>query len=356
MTEYVNKVREQFPLIGNFTYLDSGATSLKPISVVERVRIGMEKGYSSYELSKAKDNIANFFGCGPQNLHFTHGTTHSINYLARLLKLEEGDEIIISQMEHHANIVPWQELCRAKKAILKVAQIGSESILKIEDLKKLLSHKTKLVSFVDTSNVLGSSNPCREIVREAKKVGALTLVDGAQAAPHFRRDLLKMGCDFFVCSAHKMYGPTGVGLLYSREVIDLPSMDIFPPYILGFEESIKFLKENRSFIEEHEADLLNYGEEKFKNSKYRLIGSSNSRSIPLFSFTIAGIHPHDISTILNGNNICVRGGHMCAQPLVNSYGLPAVTRASLSFYNTRQELDLLFRCLGEAERIFNGNK
>lgn len=345
----IDRIRDQFPLTKNFIYLDNGATSLKPLCSINRLENDLKNSSTKYDIDKAHEYISKFFNS--PITYLTQGTTQGLNMIARTIKLNQGDEIILSEMEHHANIVPWQELCKRSGAVLKVIPLNMDGTLSVEKYLNLISPKTKVVSIIHISNVLGSLSPHERILEEARRVGALTILDGAQSAPHQRIDFQKLNCDFFLCSAHKLYGPTGLGIVCSREKIDLSAIEIPPYYITSFQESLRFLNANREFIEDQERELMEYFASKINNN-INLLGNISDKAIPLYSFTLKGIHPHDVATILGEGKICVRAGHMCAQPLINFFGISAASRASLSFYNTKREIDALFEGIERVKGTF----
>jgi len=383
----LEKIRSDFPFFekSETVYFDNGATTLKPKSVIDEVvyhykneSVNVNRGV--YKLSQ---NITEKFdetrkatqmfinAEHREEIIFTKGTTDSINLLAlsygELLK--EGDEVIISEMEHHANFVPWQMLRDRKKIVLKMIPVDDNGELIYEEYLKLLTDKTKIVSVAWVSNLLGTINNVEQIVKDAHKVGAIVSIDGAQAVPHLKIDVQKMDIDFLSFSAHKMYGPTGVGVLYGKKELleimppvfgggdmidvvrlekstytDLPHrLEAGTPNIAGviaFKKSIEYL-ENIGFdiISKVEDDLLNYAMDKLKKFKdLRVIGTSKHKSA-VISFVIEGVHVQDIGMLLDEKNVAVRTGHHCAQPVLHKFNLKATARASFSFYNTKKEID-----------------
>jgi len=296
--------------------------------------------------------------------------------------VEKGDEIIISQMEHHANIVPWQTICEERGAVLKVIPINDDGELMMDEYRGLLSDKTKLVAVTHISNVLGTINPIREIADLAHSAGAKLLVDGAQSAPHTRIDVREMDCDFFVFSSHKMYGPSGVGVLYGR----LEILREMPPYVTGGDMILTVTLEKSSFaspparfeagtppvsqvmgleaaidflesigweeIERHENELLEYGTELLSGIEGLTIIGTAKHKASIISFKLANAHPHDVVTLLDQDGLALRGGHHCAQPTMQRFDVPATTRASMGIYNRKEELDVLAEGIRKVIEVF----
>jgi cysteine desulfurase/selenocysteine lyase len=387
----VREIREQFPALRqliygkNLIYFDNGATSQKPQVVLEAinryyskdnanihrgVHFMSQKATTEYE--EARSIIQKYLNARKsEEIIFTKGTTDGINLVAfsygELLK--EGDEILITAMEHHSNIVPWQMLCERRGLVLKVAPINKKGELIIEEFDKLLSNKTKLVAITHISNTLGTINPVKELAQKAHAVGAKILVDGAQSIQHMPVDVKDMDCDFFVFSSHKVFGPTGIGVLYGKE--DL--LDRMPPYQGGgdmiskvtferttynelpfkFEagtphiaggiclgEAIKFLSGlDIEAVMRHEKELADYAQDMLDTFEgVQIIGEAKKKT-SVVSFVHEDIHPFDIGTLLDKQGIAVRTGHHCTQPLMDFFGIPGTVRASFAFYNTRQEVD-----------------
>ncbi|MBI3813492.1 MAG: cysteine desulfurase [Nitrospinae bacterium] len=402
----MEKIRADFPMLSvkvrgkPYIYLDNAATTHKPLSVIEGIRrfdseeyatvrrgaylLG-EKATSMFE--SVRERVARFINAeNPSEIVFTSGTTQSINLVAYSFGrkfIGSGDEVIISHIEHHANILPWQILCSEKDAKLKVIPVADNGELIMEEYEKLLSEKTKIVAVTHASNVLGTIPPVREIVGLAKKVGAKTLIDGAQAAPHIKVDVKGLGCDFYVFSGHKMYGPTGVGVLYGRREV----LETMPPYITGGEMIVTVTMEKSTYakppmrfeagtppvsqviglgyaidyinsigmdrIQAHEHELLEYATATLgKIPGLTIIGNAREKAA-LISFTLKNAHPHDVITILDEYGIAVRGGHHCAQPVMQRFGVPATTRASFSFYNKKEEIDALVEGLKKVIVFFS---
>jgi cysteine desulfurase/selenocysteine lyase len=294
-----------------------------------------------------------------------------------------GDEIIISTMEHHSNIVPWQVLCEEKKAILKIIPINNKGELLVDEYKKLLTSKTKLVSIVHVSNALGTINPVSQLISSAHKAGALVLVDGAQSSVHLDIDVQQMDCDFFVFSAHKLYGPTGVGVLYGKKEL-LEAMPVFQgggemikevtfekttyndlPYkyeagtpniadVIALAAALEFINQTgKGNIRKHEEELLQYATGLLEEIPgLRIVGTAKEK-IGIVSFVIDKIHPQDLGILLDNRGIAVRTGHHCTQPLMNRFGIPGTTRASFAVYNTKEEIDELATGLGKAIKMLS---
>ncbi|MBR9707101.1 MAG: cysteine desulfurase [Candidatus Diapherotrites archaeon] len=395
---------KDFPILNEqvngkqLVYLDNGATSLTPEPVLQamneyyhkfnaNVHRGIhslsEKATEKYDNAHAK--IAKFINANSDEIIFTRGTTEALNLLAYSLTndLTEGDEILVSEMEHHANLVPWQQLAKQKGLKLKYIKVNSEGEL---DFKKVITDKTKIVSVTGMSNVLGTINPVKEIAKIAHEHGALLIVDAAQSVPHLPTDVKDLDCDFLTFSGHKMAGPTGIGVLYGKKEL----LDKMQPFMYGgdmikevtFKDStwsdapLKFeagtpsiaeaiglaaaidylTKVGMDWIQEHEQEITKYALEKLQSiDGLTLYGPKNSEKRgSVFSFTLKGIHAHDIAEILNQEGIAIRPGHMCAMPLVTQVlKQPAVARASFYFYNTKEEVDKLVNGLEECKKVFN---
>lgn len=399
-------LRQQFPILNRevkghpLVYFDNAATSQKPRAVID----SLVNYYSNYnanihrgihtlaeEATRAyestRDAVQQYIHAGSrEEIIFTRGTTESINLVAYAWgrqNIREGDEIIISAMEHHSNIVPWQILCEEKKAVLKVIPITDEGELILDEFRKLLSPQTKLVSIVHASNALGTINPVKRIIEWAHQAGALVLVDGAQSSVHLDIDVQAMDCDFFALSSHKMYGPTGVGVLYGKKEI-LESMPPFQgggemikevsflkttynelPYkyeagtpniadTIAFKAAIDFVgRWGKDKIRKHEEDLLEYATKSLSEiKKLRIIGQAREK-VSVVSFYIDGTHPQDIGILLDNRGIAVRTGHHCTQPLMDRLCLPGTVRASFAAYNTREEIDSLLLGLEKTIRMLS---
>ena len=400
----VTAIREDFPILKRevngkpLVYLDNGATAQKPKAVIDAltryysnensnihrgVHTLSQEATSAYEVAREKMQA---FITAPEKetVIFTKGTTDGINLLAFSLGrefIQEGDEIVISAMEHHSNIVPWQMLCEQKKAVLKIAPINEQGEIIIEEYQKLLNSKTKLVSIVHISNTLGTINPVKEMIKMAHEVGAKFIIDAAQSAPHMKLDVQDLNCDFLVFSMHKVFGPTGIGVLYGKKEL----LEATPPYQGGGDmiKTVSFEKTTYNelphkfeagtpnisagiavsaaldYIEgldweamhEHETELLAYGTAQLKSIEgLRIIGEAKEKA-SVISFIIDGIHPYDVGVIVDKMGIAVRTGHHCTQPLMDWYKIPGTIRASFAFYNTKEEVDLLVAAVKRAVQM-----
>ena len=402
----VARIREDFPVLHQMVngkplvYLDNAATTQKPQAVIDalvryysadnsNVHRGVhtlsQRATEDYDSgrSKARQFIN---AASDEEIIFVKGTTDGINLVAHSYArqhLGEGDEIIISTMEHHSNIIPWQVLCQEKGAHLRVIPISDAGELLMDEYENLLSSRTKLVAITHVSNVLGTVNPIKQIVEMAHSQGVPVLVDGAQATPHMPVDVQKLGCDFYVFSGHKIYGPTGIGVLYGKAEL----LEAMPPYqlgsdmiksvtfertvyndlpykfeagtpniagVIGMGAAIDYLTEiGMDRIDNYEHGLLEYGTECLSGiDGVKIVGNAPGKASVL-SFVMDCAHPHDIGTILDTEGVAIRTGHHCAQPLMNRYGVPATARASLSFYNTRDEVDLLVKAIDRVIEVFS---
>lgn len=400
MTFDVEKIRADFPILNRtvngypLVYLDNAATSQKPKAVIDSIvdyysnyNANIHRGVhtlsqeatDAYESARKK--IQKHFNIKhTYEVIFTSGTTHGINLVASGFSeiLKKEDEILVSAMEHHSNIVPWQMLCERTGAQLKVIPMNEDGDLILSEYEKLLSEKTKLVFVNHVSNALGTINPIEEIIEKAHAKGAAVLVDGAQSSSHLKPDLQKLDVDFFVTSAHKMCGPTGVGFLYLKEkwghelppyqgggemikevtfekttYADLPhKFEAGTPNIAGgiaFGSAIDYLNTiGFNAIEKYEAELLNYATQSLQTIEGLRIYGSGQRKTSVVSFNIEGIHPYDIGTIVDKLGIAVRTGHHCAQPIMDFYKIPGTVRASFAFYNTFEEIDKLVEAIKKA--------
>ena len=402
----VDKVREDFPVLKQrihgkpLVYLDSAATAQKPLAVIEAIRKFYEvdcanihrgvhelsqRSTAAYEETRSK--AKRFLNARAKNeLIFVRGATEGINLVASSWgrkNVKEGDEIVISALEHHSNIVPWQMLCEEKGAKLRVIPMDDRGQLLLEEYEKLLGPRTRMVAVGHVSNALGTINPVRQIVEMAHHAGALALIDGAQAAPHLKIDVQALDADFYAFSGHKVFGPTGTGILYGKARL----LNAMPPYQGGGDmiKTVTFEKTTYNDlpykfeagtpniaggiglgaafdyvtrmgldqIAAYEHGLLVYGTEALSRIPgLRLIGTAHEKAAVL-SFVIDGIHPHDIGTVLDRQGIAVRTGHHCAQPVMDRFGVPATTRASLAFYNTVAEIDALAAGLAKVKEIFS---
>ena len=401
----IEDIRKDFPILSKtiynkpLVYLDNAATTQKPLSVIEamnneylNVNSNVHRGVhwlsqQATELHEsARETLRKFINAKSTNeIIFTRGTTESINLVASSFVegfMNAGDEVIVSDMEHHSNIVPWQLQMARKGIALKVAPIDDEGNLDMEAFKKLFSERTKLVSIAHVSNVLGTVNPIDEIIQFAHSQGVPVLVDGAQSAPHFAIDVQAMDCDFFALSGHKMYGPTGIGVLYGKE----EWLDRMPPYQGGGEmietvsfDKVTFEKAPLKFeagtpdyvathglatavdylldlgmdnIQKHEAMLTKYAMEQLSTIKdIRFIGTPRQKDA-VVSFLVGDIHPFDLGTLLDRLGIALRTGHHCAQPLMQRLGIQGTVRASFGLYNTKEEIDVLVKGIERVAAMF----
>ena len=400
----VQAIRAQFPILSrkvkgkDLVYLDNAATAQKPLAVIDalvhyyshynaNIHRGLhtlaDEATAAYEASRTA--VKDFVGASsPDEIIFTKGTTDSINLVAHSWGksfLQEGDEIIITSLEHHANIVPWQMIAAEKKAILRVIPIDDNGILDMEAFKAMLGPKTKFVSVIHVSNALGIINPVEEIIRLAHEQHAVVLVDGAQSSVHLDIDVQTLGCDFYVFSGHKIYGPTGVGVLYGRR--DL--LESMPPYqgggelikevrfeyttynelpfkfeagtpniadVIALKAGIDFINSiGKPAIRKHEEMLLEYATAQLKDiSGLRIIGDVKNK-VSVISFIIDGVHPQDLAILLDNQGVAVRTGHHCTQPLMHRLGIVGTTRASFAAYNTLEEIDVLTQALNKSLKM-----
>ena len=402
----VNKIRKDFPVLHQeingrpLVYLDNAATSQKPQCVIDalvgyyttensNVHRGVhtlsQRATDDYEAARSK--VRRFINAAHDHeLIYVRGATEGINLVAQTFgraNVGPGDEVIISAMEHHSNIVPWQVLCQEKGAHLRVIPINDAGELLLDEYEQLLSPRTKLVSIVHQSNALGTINPMTAIIELAHSRGVPVLVDGAQSVPHMAIDVQKMGCDFFVFSGHKLFGPTGIGVVYGRTEL----LEAMPPYQTGgemilsvtFEETLynvlphKFEAGTPNIagsiglgaaidyidglgmdrINAYEKELLDYGSDALSRIEgLKIIGTAKEKA-GILSFTLGNVHPHDIGTILDSQGIAIRTGHHCAQPVMDRFGIPATARASLAFYNTKAEIDTLVEGIDRVLEVFS---
>ena len=401
----LERVRADFPALHQeshghpLVYLDNAATTQKPLAVIDAVRTFYERDCSNVHrgvhllsqratvaFEQARTAIKNHIGAADsREIVFTRSTTEGINLVAASFvrpRIEAGDEVLISTMEHHSNIVPWQLLCEERGAILKVIPIDDDGDIILEEYARLLTERTKIVGVVHVSNALGTINPVREMIELAHARGVPVLIDGAQALPHLAVDVRELDCDFFVCSAHKAYGPTGIGALYGKrehllEMVpyqgggDMILSVSFegttfnePPHrfeagtpniegAIGFAAALKYVDNlGLDSIANHEAQLLaDATEAVLAVPGVRLIGSARHKASVL-AFVMEGVHPHDIGTILDSEGVAVRAGHHCAQPVMARYGLSATVRASFALYNTAPEIDALVAGLEKVREVF----
>ena len=402
----VNRIRDDFPILkqmvnGNpLVYLDNGATSQKPQSVIDAivdyytttnsnvhrgVHTMSQQATDGYEGARSK--VCQFINAGrDEEIIFTRNTTEGINLVAHSYgrpNIGPGDDIIVSNMEHHSNIVPWQMLCEEKGANLKVVPIDDSGELVMDEYEKMLSPRTKLVSMTHVSNALGTILPAKQIVAKAHAHGVPVLLDGAQAVPHIPVDMQDLDCDFYVFSGHKLYGPTGIGILYGKA----DQLNAMPPFLGGGEmiKSVTFEKtiyndlpykfeggtpdiagaiglgtaidyvNTLGFdqITAHEEELLQYGTDALESmSGVQIIGTAAHKA-GILSFVMDKAHPHDIGTILDEQGIAIRTGHHCAQPVMQRFQIPATARASLAFYNTKEDIDALVKGIDRVIEVFS---
>ncbi|MBT5217002.1 MAG: cysteine desulfurase [Gammaproteobacteria bacterium] len=396
----IENIRKDFPILDQeingspLIYFDNAASTQKPTAVINAIKSYYENDHSNvhrgvhslsiratelYEASRKK--VTDYINANNSNeIIFTKGTTDSINLVAHSLtnSIKESDEIVITTMEHHSNIVPWQELCKRTGASLKIAPIDHNGELMIEELEKLLCKNTKILALTHTSNTLGTINPIKEIITMAHHLNIKVLIDGAQAIGHQNIDVQDLDCDFYAFSGHKLYGPTGIGVLYGKEEL-LNELEPYQfggemilkvtfdettynslPYkfeagtpnmagAIGLEKAIGYLESvNLNACVKQEEAVTEYALKQLKDfSNIKLIGNSDNRS-SIISFTIENIHPHDIGTILNQKGIAMRTGHHCTMPLMDFYNIPGTIRASFSFYNTENEVDDMVAALQTA--------
>lgn len=399
----VDKVRKDFPILRRkvngkpLIYFDNAATSQTPQIVIDSIvdyysnyNANIHRGVHTLSqeattaFEKARVIIQKHFNSAKsQEIIFTSGTTHSINLVANGFTslLKKGDEIIVSALEHHSNIVPWQMLSERTGAILKVIPISLKGELILEEYEKLLSNKTKLVFVNHVSNTLGTINPIKNIIDKAHEYGAAVLIDGAQATPHIKPDVQALNCDFYVCSAHKLCGSTGIGMLYGKEewlnklppyqgggemiaevtfekttYADLPhKFEAGTPNISGgiaFGVAIDYMnKIGFKNIATYEKELLDYGTQKLLEIEGLKIYGTSKNKASVISFNIDGIHPYDIGIIVDKLGIAVRTGHHCTQPIMDFYKIPGTIRVSFAFYNTKEEIDLFIKAILRAKKM-----
>ncbi len=402
----VERVRADFPILSEtvrdgrpLVYLDNAATSQKPRQVIDaisrfytsenaNIHRGLhylsERATSAYDA--AREQVGRFLGAGsPSEIVFTRGTTEAINLVAQSWgrsNLRPGDEVLVTEMEHHANLVPWQLVCEQTGAAFRAVPITDRGELDLDAFDGLLTERTRLVAVGHVSNALGTVNPVRELAARARALGAVVLVDGAQSVPHLAIDVSDLACDFVACSGHKMYGPTGIGVLYGRKAI----LDAMPPWqaggdmiervtlerttwappparfeagtppiaeVIGLAAAIRYVESvGHPAIGEWEGELLARATELVGALPgVRLVGTAREKASVL-SFVLEGIHPHDVGTVLDDDGVAVRAGHHCAQPVMKRFGVPATIRASFAFYNTTDEIDVLVRGIQRARKVF----
>lgn len=401
----VEKVRADFPILQQeikgkpLVYLDNAATAQKPKQVIETldryyrennanihrgVHTLSEKATTLYESSREK--IKSFINAdSSKEIIFVRGATEAINLVAQSFgreSLSAGDEVIITELEHHSNIVPWQMLCEQTGATLRYVPINDAGELILEEYEKLLNEKTRIVAVGHISNALGTINPVKTIINKAHAVGAKVLVDGAQAVPHTRVDVKELDCDFYVFSGHKLFGPTGIGVLYGKEAL----LDAMPPYqgggdmiqtvsmtkstyntlphkfeagtphiagVIGLGAAVDYVNElDFELAAQYENELLDYANTQAAGiPDFNFVGTAKNKT-SILSFTLGRIHPHDIGTILDDEGVAIRAGHHCAMPIMERFTIPATARASFAFYNTREEVDTLIQAIDKCKSIF----
>ena len=402
----IENIKKEFPIFDNkvhnnyLVYLDSANSSQKPQSVIDRVNDFYGKEFSNvgrsvhylavaatnlYETTRS--SVQKYINAKDKNeIVFTKGATEAINLVANTFGqkyLKEGDEILITELEHHSNYVPWHFLRKSKGIKIEFAEINDEGEITIESIEKKITPKTKLIAITHLSNVTGAILPIKEIIELAHSKDIAVLVDGCQSAPHLKLDMQDLDCDFYAISCHKMYGPTGLGILYAKK----KWLEELPPYqggggmikevkrdsisygdlpnkyeagtmataqVIAFDQSIKFLEKiGIENIVKHEKELIKYGQEILrKNNSVELIGNPKNKGAVL-SFTIKSVHPHDIATILDEDGVAIRAGHHCCQILHDKLGISASARASLGVYNTKDDLDQLNSSINKCKKIFN---
>ena len=402
----IENIKKEFPIFDNkihnndLVYLDSANSSQKPQSVIDRLNDFYAKEFSNvgrsvhylavaatnlYETTRS--SVQKYINAKDKNeIVFTKGATEAINLVANTFGqkyLKEGDEILITELEHHSNYVPWHFLRKSKGIKIEFAEINDEGEITIESIEKKITPKTKLIAITHLSNVTGAILPIKEIIELAHSKDIAVLVDGCQSAPHLKLDMQDLDCDFYAISCHKMYGPTGLGILYAKK----KWLEELPPYqggggmikevkrdsisygdlpnkyeagtmataqVIAFDQSIKFLEKiGIENIVKHEKELIEYGQEILrKNNSVELIGNPKNKGAVL-SFTIKGVHPHDIATILDEDGVAIRAGHHCCQILHDKLGISASARASLGVYNTKDDLDQLNSSINNCKKIFN---
>ncbi len=380
-------------------YLDNAATTFKPQAVIDATADHYKTGTSNIHrgvhtlsqqateaFEQSRDKVRDFIGARKScEIIFTKGTTEAINLVASSYGgafLNKGDEIIISEMEHHSNIVPWQMLCASKGCVLKIAPFNDQGELIFDEFAKRLSAKTKLVAMVYVSNSLGTINPVKEVIKAANTQGAVVLIDAAQTVSHLPVNVQGLDCDFLAFSGHKLFGPNGVGVLYGKEKL----LNAMPPYqsggdmiasvtfekttynvlpykleagtpnvagVIGLGAAIDYVRSvGLTQIAEYEHELLAYGTQALSSiDGLRLIGTAKNKA-SILAFVLENIHPHDLGTLVDEEGVAIRTGHHCTQPVMKHFGVPATSRASLAFYNTKEEIDCLVRAIHKAKDIF----
>ncbi len=402
----IKSIKSQFPIFKNkingnpLTYLDNANSAQKPVRVIDRISNFYSKEFSNVGRSvhslavtatnrfeETRDLVKKYINANArEEIIFTKNATEAINLVASTYGekfINKDDEILITELEHHANYVPWHFIREKKGAVIKFAKCNDKGEVEIDEIKKLITNRTKIISITHLSNVTGAILPIKKIVDLAKTKNIPVLVDGCQGAPHLEIDMQTLGCDFYALSCHKMYGPTGVGVLYAKK----KWLDKLPPYqggggmieevkkdiitfpesptkyeagtlqtaeVVGFSESIKFIEDiGIKNIMNHENEVLEYGLEKLKqNNSVKIIGQPKNKG-SIIAFTIKDIHPHDIATILDEDGVAIRAGHHCCQILHDKMGITASARVSLGIYNTKEDMDLLCNAIDKCKKVFN---
>ncbi len=395
-------IRNDFPILNQevnghpLVYLDNAASTQKPSMVIEAIKKYYETDHSNVhrgahtlsdrateKFENSRENVRQFINAEKrEEIIWTRGTTESINLVAQSFArptLKDGDIILVSAMEHHSNIVPWQMVCEQTGATLKVIPVNEKGEIEIDAYRSMLSDRVKLVSVGHVSNALGSINPVKEMIADAHKVGAKVLIDGAQAAPHFDIDVTDLNCDFYALSGHKVFGPTGIGVLYGKEAL----LDAMSPYqgggemievvsfeattynelpykfeagtpniagAIGLSAAIDYLNQfDRQALLDYEDKLLQLATEKaLTMNEIQLVGTAKEKT-GVMSFLLHGAHPHDVGTLLDQQGVAVRTGHHCAMPIMKQFQIPGTIRASFAFYNNEDDVERLFRALNKAK-------
>ncbi|MSS76418.1 MAG: cysteine desulfurase [Methyloglobulus sp.] len=401
----IDKIRADFPILAEkirnkpLVYLDNGASCQKPNAVIDSISHVYRHEYANIhrgvhtlsvratdKFEAAREKVRGFINAANANeIIFVRGATEAINLIAQTYgkaNIKAGDEIVITAMEHHSNIVPWQMLCEQTGAVLKVAPMNVKGELIYDDFVALLNNKTRLVAVTHMSNALGTINPVERIIAAAHARNIPVMLDGAQAIPHLAVDVQALDCDFYVFSGHKLYGPSGIGVMYGKQTL----LEAMPPYqgggdmiktvsfekstyaglphkfeagtpsiadVIGLGAAIDYINEiGMANIASYEAELLSYATEQAKQIKgLRIIGEAQDKGA-ILSFVLDKIHPHDIGTMLDSLGIAIRAGHHCAMPVMDFYGVPATARASFAMYNTRQEIDVLMQGITSLIEVF----
>jgi len=401
----IDKIKSEFPIFKQkingkpLVYLDSANSSQKPKVVIDKISKFYETEFSNIGRSvhtlavkatnrfeETRDKVKQYLNAKHrEEIIFTKGATEAINLVASSYGkkfINEGDEILITELEHHSNYVPWHFIREEKKAVIKFASVNQDGEIEIDEIKKNISSKTKIIAVTHISNVTGSILPIKKIIDLANEKKIPVLIDGTQGAPHLKIDMQDLGCDFYAISCHKMYGPNGLGILYAKK----KWLDILPPYqggggminevkkdkitfanspakfeagtlqtaeVVGFFESLNFIEKiGMDKITKHESKILEYGLDKLKkNNSLNIIGNSKERGSVL-CFTIKGIHPHDIATILDDEGVAIRAGHHCCQILHDKLGLSATARASIGVYNNIEDIDILCNAIEKCKKVF----